>query len=278
MADRARSRRVPTFVTVSAGIHLAALAAAVANPAWWRLALSAVVANHLTIGVAGMLPRCGWLGENVTRLPVPGASDGLVALTFDDGPDPAVTPVVLEMLERAGARATFFCIGRRAEQHPDLVRAIRERGHGVENHTYSHPNSFALRGPGEMAAQIVRAQQAIERSGGGSPSLFRAPAGIRNPWLGSVLAGTGHRLVSWTRRGYDTVTPSSARVADRLARGLEAGDILLLHDGASARDREGRPVVLDALRRTIERLSAAGLRSEALHRVLDASAPSSARS
>ena len=277
MADRARSRRVPTFVTVSAGVHLAALAAAVANPAWWRLALSAVALNHLTLGVAGMLPRCGWLGSNVTRLPQRHANDGLVALTFDDGPDPAVTPVVLEMLERAGARATFFCIGRRAEQHPDLVRAIRERGHGVENHTYSHPNSFALRGPGGMAAQIVRGQQAIERSGGGSPSLFRAPAGMQNPWLGKVLAGTGHRLVSWTRRGYDTVTPSSARVADRLARRLRAGDILLLHDGASARDREGRPVVLDALQRTIERLADRGLRSEALHHVLDAGAQPVAR-
>ena len=223
-----------------------------------------------------MLPRCGWLGPNVTRLPASSARGGLVALTFDDGPDPAVTPVVLEMLERAGARATFFCIGRRAEQHPDLVRAIRDRGHGVENHTYSHPNGFALRGPGEMSAQIVRAQQAIERSGGGSPTLFRAPAGIQNPWLGSVLAGTGLRLVSWTRRGYDTVTPDPARVADRLARRLRAGDILLLHDGSSARDRDGRPVVLDALRRTIERLAAAGLRSEALHRLLDAGVPSSA--
>jgi peptidoglycan/xylan/chitin deacetylase (PgdA/CDA1 family) len=257
------------------GVHGVSLAALLASPRSWGLAVSAIVANHLVIAAAGMLPRCGWLGPNLTRLPPSLARGELVALTFDDGPDPEVTPAVLELLERASARATFFCIGRRAEEHPDLVRAMRDRGHGVENHTYTHPNSFALRGPRAMSSQIRRAQDAIERSGGGSPALFRAPAGIQNPWLGTVLAGTGLALVSWTRRGYDTVTHDGGRVAARLARNLRAGDILLLHDGSSARDSSGRPVVLDALERTIDRLGRAGLRSEALHRVLP-SAPSSA--
>ena len=137
-------RRYSTLFTVSAGVHVAALATLVASPRSWRLATSAIVANHIAIGVAGMFPRCGWLGPNVTRLPDARARDGLVALTFDDGPDPEVTPEVLGLLERADARATFFCIGRRAERHPEIIAEIRVRGHGVENHTYTHPNSFAL--------------------------------------------------------------------------------------------------------------------------------------
>jgi peptidoglycan/xylan/chitin deacetylase (PgdA/CDA1 family) len=269
MSDRAgRRSRLPTFVTASIGLHGIGLAALLASPRSWELVVAAVVANHLGIGVAGMFPRCGWLGPNLTRLPEARAREKLIALTFDDGPDPEVTPAVLELLERAGARATFFCVGNRAEVHPELVASIRAHGHGVENHTYSHPNGFALRGPRRMASQIEQAQDAIERSGGGRPRLFRAPAGIQNPWLGSVVARAGLSLVSWTRRGYDTVTRDSARVAARLGRGLRAGDILLLHDGSSARDDGGRPVVLEALQRTIESMNAIGLRSEALHRVL----------
>ena len=270
MASRRSGRPpVPTFLAVSAGVHAASLLAVIARPGAWGLALAALVANHVAIGAAGILPRCGWLGPNLTRLPPSRARDELVALTFDDGPDPEVTPAVLELLERAGARATFFCIGKRAEEHPDLLRGIRERGHGVENHTYTHPNSFALRGPRTMSAQIRRAQDAIEQSGGGSPRFFRAPAGMQNPWLGTVLSGTGLSLVSWTRRGYDTVTRDAARVAERLVgRGLRAGDILLLHDGSSARDGRGRPVVVEALERTIDQMARANLRSESLERAL----------
>src|SRR5260221_464158 len=153
---------------------------------------------------------------------------GLV-LTFDDGPDPEVTPAVLGLLEQAGARATFFCVGQRAEAHPQVMAAIRARGHGVGNHSYSHPNSFALRGPRGLSREILRAQEAIERVGGGRPRLFRAPAGIQNPWLAPALASAGLSLVSWTRRGYDTVSRDGARVAARLGRGLQAGGILLLH-------------------------------------------------
>jgi peptidoglycan/xylan/chitin deacetylase (PgdA/CDA1 family) len=215
-----------------------------------------------------MFPRCGWLGPNISRLPGVAAGRELVGLTFDDGPDPDVTPAVLDVLDAAGATATFFCIGERVERHPDVITAIRARGHGVENHSYSHPNSFALRGRRGLAREIVRAQSAIEQSGGGRPSLFRAPAGIQNPLLYAALAAAGLSLVSWTRRGFDTVTHDGVRVASRLSRALSPGDILLLHDGSSARDRSGRPVVLEALPRLLDEMSRKGLRSEALHAML----------
>jgi peptidoglycan/xylan/chitin deacetylase (PgdA/CDA1 family) len=267
MAERL-GRKLPPLFSASIGLHAVGLAVLLANPRWWRIVVAGLAANHLGIALAGLLPRCGWLGPNITRLPEARARRELIALTFDDGPDPEVTPAVLDLLERADAKATFFCIGSRAEAHPDLVSSIRVRGHGIENHTYSHPNTFAFHGPRGMMSQIVRAQEAIERSGGGRPLLFRAPAGIQNPWLGTVVGRAGLSLVSWSRRGYDTVSRNSGRVAARLGKGLRAGDILLLHDGSSARDESGRPVVLQALERTIDAMSRQGLRSEALHHLL----------
>ena len=193
--------------------------------------------------------------------------DSVIALTFDDGPDPSVTPRVLDLLDSAGCKGTFFCIGRRATQHADVIADMRARGHGVENHTFSHRNSFALGGPGRMASEVTRAQDAIEAAGGGRPTCFRAPAGVLNPWLHDVLADAGLRLVSWTRRGFDTVTHDAPRVAARLiGHGLSGGDILLLHDGASLSTRaEPRTVVLDALPRVLEEMARLGLRSEPLH-------------
>jgi len=268
MADRGGRWRPSPLVAASAGLHGVALATLFASPQSWGLVLAALVGNHLAISAAGMFPRCGWLGPNITRLPAARARGELVGLTFDDGPDPDVTPAVLDLLKSAGARATFFCVGQRAEAYPDLVAEIRAQGHGVENHSYSHPNSFALRGPNGLRREVLSGQDAIERSGGGRPSYFRAPAGIQNPWLPGVLATSGLSLVSWTRRGFDTVTRDGARVASRLVRGLSAGDILLLHDRSSASDTSGRPVVLEALPRVLDEMSRKGLRSEALHAVL----------
>jgi peptidoglycan/xylan/chitin deacetylase (PgdA/CDA1 family) len=259
--------RSPVLVA-SAGLHGAALATMVAIPSSWKLMLSAMVGNHAILGAAGLFPRSSWLGPNITRLPLAPAQYGIVGLTFDDGPDPEVTPRVLELLKQSGNRATFFCIGRRAEANPDVVADLRAAGHGVENHTYSHPNSFAFRGVSGLRLEIERAQAAIERSGGGRPCLFRAPAGIQNPLLASVLAELGLSLVSWTRRGFDTVTGDGSRVAARLGRNLRGGDILLLHDVSSARSRNGTPVVLDALPRVLDEMGRKGLRSEALHTTL----------
>lgn len=263
-----RGHRSP-FLGVCAWVHRVALVTVVVFPQTWPFVLAALVTTHLSIGAAGMLPRCRWLGPNITRLPAAAARDGLVALTFDDGPDPEVTPAVLDLLEGAGAKATFFCVGQRVEAHPMLVAAIRARGHGVENHSYSHANGFAFRGPRGIAREIRRAQEAIEAAGGGRPRLFRAPAGIRNPWLEPALLSADLSLVSWSRRGYDTVSRDGARVARRLGRGLKAGDILLLHDGSVARDPRGRPVVLEALPRVLEQMRRMGVRSVPLHAALE---------
>jgi peptidoglycan/xylan/chitin deacetylase (PgdA/CDA1 family) len=187
------------------------------------------------------------------------AFDGKVALTFDDGPDPVVTPRVLARLEERGVHATFFCIGRRAEEHPGLVAEIARRGHRVENHSYRHSAAFCFLGPRAIGRELDRAQAALMRQAGSAPRWFRAPAGLRNPWLDGALLPRGLELVSWTRRGFDTVSSEPDAVVRRLTRGLAARDVLVLHDGGAARTAGGAPVVLEALPRLLDALDAAGL-------------------
>jgi peptidoglycan/xylan/chitin deacetylase (PgdA/CDA1 family) len=194
------------------------------------------------------------------RLPAAAVRRGEIALTFDDGPDPEVTPRVLDVLAAHGARATFFCVGGRARRHPGLVRDVAAAGHAVENHTEHHSTGFAWYGRARLRAEIDAAQRTLAALAGRAPRYFRAPFGMRSPLLDPALAQLGLRLVSWTRRGYDTRDADAARVLGRLVRGLAAGDILVLHDGVAT----GRPMpantALAVLPALLQHVRAAGLR------------------
>jgi peptidoglycan-N-acetylglucosamine deacetylase len=262
--DGARTFRPAALIRGSVALHVAAAGAVLVRPPLWPWALSAVVANHLLLTAAGLWPRARLLGPNWTHLPRTAAAAHAVALTLDDGPDPEVTPGVLALLDAHRARATFFCVGERVARYPQLAREIVRRGHCVENHSQRHRHSFALLGPRALAAEVGRAQETIQAATGEVPRFFRAPAGLRNPFLEPVLAHAGLRLVSWTRRGFDTVSRDPARVLQRLTRRLRAGDILLLHDGHAARGPGGTPVVLEVLPRLLAALADAGLGSVTL--------------
>jgi peptidoglycan/xylan/chitin deacetylase (PgdA/CDA1 family) len=261
---------MPPLVRGVVGLHAVAAAGVALQPATWPWALGAVAASHAALTAAGLWPRSRWLGPNVLRLPPASAARGEVALTIDDGPDPEVTPQVLDLLDAAGAQATFFCIAERAAAHPALLRQIVARGHSVQNHTHAHRHDFSLRGPAALRRELQRAQDVLAQLGGTRPTCFRAPAGLRNPFLDPVLHRLGLTLVSWTRRGYDTREADPARVLERLARGLAAGDILLLHDGNAARDAQGRPVVLQVLPALLQRCRGLGLRPVTLPQALGA--------
>jgi peptidoglycan/xylan/chitin deacetylase (PgdA/CDA1 family) len=149
---------------------------------------------------------------------------------------------VLDLLEAHRVTATFFCIAEQARRHPALCREIVHRGHSVQNHSRSHSHAFSLFGPRRLTAEFTGAQQILGDLTGETPRFFRAPAGLRNPLLDPVLQRLGLELVSWTRRGFDTRQRRPERVLARLAAGLDAGDILLLHDGHAARAPSGRAV------------------------------------
>jgi peptidoglycan/xylan/chitin deacetylase (PgdA/CDA1 family) len=250
----------PPLLYASAAVHLSAAAAMLARPHTWPWALGAVVANHCGLAAAGLWPRSQLLGPNWTRLPTNGGEPGGVAITIDDGPDPDVTPQVLSQLADYRARATFFCIGERVERYADLARDIVSRGHDIENHSQRHRHNFSLMGPSGMSAEISRGQDSILRVTGSRPRFFRAPAGLRNPFLDPVLSRLHLRLVSWTRRGFDTVNPNADAVYRRLTNGLQGGDILLLHDGNAARSRGGKPVILEVLPQLLDAMALKQLR------------------
>lgn len=255
------------LIPISVGLHAAAAGMIGWQPSLWPWAAGLIVSNHAALAAAGLWPRCTWLGPNRTRLP-PAHGGGRVAITIDDGPDPGVTPQVLEILEVAGVRATFFCIGDRVSAHPGLSREIVARGHRIENHSQRHLYYFSLLGPGSMKSEIARAQDAICNVTGERPRFFRAPAGLRNPFLDGVLTELDLHLVSWTRRGFDTVTHRSGVVLRRLSRGLGDGDILLLHDGHAACTAAARPVILEVLPRLLEVIARTGLLPVTLHEAL----------
>jgi peptidoglycan/xylan/chitin deacetylase (PgdA/CDA1 family) len=260
--------RPSPLLAASAAVHLGAAAALIARPRAWPWALSALLANHVLLAAAGLWPRSQLLGANWTRLP---QRDGLmpgVAITIDDGPDPAITPRVLRLLEGYGACATFFCIGERVLRYPELAQEIVRRGHNIENHSQRHRHNFSLLGPNGMNAEVAQAQESIFRVTGSSPQFFRAPAGLRNPFLDPVLARLKLRLASWTRRGFDTVSADADAVFRRLANALQNGDILLLHDGNAARTGRGEAVILEVLPRLLDALTARGLKSVTLRSAL----------
>ncbi len=255
-------------VKASAVIHGAALLGTLAVPSTWPWAVAALVANHAVLSSAGLLPRSTLLGPNIVRLPEASAARGEIALTIDDGPDPEVTPRVLDLLDAAGARASFFCIGHRARQHPALCREIVARGHRVENHGDSHSKAFSLFGPGRMRRDIAAAQATLADITGQAPRFFRATAGLRNPFLDPVLHGLDLRLAAWTRRPYDTRTGDAELVYQRLSRNLAAGDILLMHDGHAARTADGQAVILAVLPRLLQTLADHSLKTVTLHEAL----------
>ncbi len=288
----------PLIFDASVGVHACAGAAAWALPGAEMWSLGVVALNHMALTAAGLIPGSTLLGPNLRRLPRAQPSTAQpsiaqpsiehlsiahlsrhapsqagapqtetvsrVALTFDDGPDPQVTPQVLDLLDAGAAKATFFCIAEHAARHPALVREIVARGHDVQNHSTSHRHHFSLLGPRGFEREIGTAQSQLASITGLVPHCFRAPAGLRNPWLDPVLHRMGLHLVSWTRRGLDTVDGNAQRVLSRLAHRLAADDILLLHDGCARRTAAGRPVVLEVLPRLLERLREANLATATL--------------
>jgi peptidoglycan-N-acetylglucosamine deacetylase len=256
------------FIRASLVLHVLAVIAVVAEPGQWRWALAAVLANQAVLTLCGLWPRSRWLGPNLTQLPAAAAARNEVALTLDDGPDPVVTPQVLDILDRHSVRATFFCIGEKAARHPELCREIVRRGHAVENHSQHHGLRFALLGYSGFVRELQAAQDTLAAITGQRPLFFRAPAGLRNPLLDPALTRLGLRLASWSARGFDTRTGEPARVGSRLLRGLRRGAILLLHDGNAAHTADGIPVILEVLPTLLDSAAAADLRFVTLREAL----------
>jgi peptidoglycan/xylan/chitin deacetylase (PgdA/CDA1 family) len=261
LTNESRPWRPAPIISLSILLHGAAIVAFAAQPSLWRWVVGAVLVNHLLLSAAVLWPKGSLLGSNVIRLPTSAIRRSEISLTFDDGPDPLVTPKVLDLLDRYQAKASFFCIAEKAAAFPEIVREITRRGHSVENHSFRHPYTFAFYGFSRLHREVESAQTIIAGITGQSPQFFRAPAGFRSPMLDPVLAKHGLQYVSWTRRALDGVRGDASLALRRLSRGLTAGDVLLLHDGTCVRTKEGEAVVLAVLPALLDQIAAQGLRA-----------------
>jgi len=176
--------------------------------------------------VAPFLPRAGFFLPVTSR----GGGDGkAVALTFDDGPDPAVTPLLLDLLGRYRLTAAFFVTGQNTERYPALVREILQRGHDVGNHSYRHDPLLMLRSRARLVDEITRTQDLLARFGI-RPLSFRPPVGVTNPRLPGVLKGLGMECVTFSCRACDFGNRRIGGLARNILRKVSPGAIVLLHD------------------------------------------------
>ena len=174
---------------------------------------------------------------------------GGVYLTFDDGPDPDITPRLLDMLDAVECRVTFFVTGAQAERHPGIVKAAFKRGHSIGSHGYSH-ESLLLASRRKVQDQISRSISLLADITGRRPSLFRPPFGRFNPFLLKMLQDMGLKLVLWSVNPVDYREVEPAEIIDRAAGKTHDGDIILLHDlglwaGSTLR---ALPSIIEAIR------------------------------
>ena len=205
--------------------------------------------SHMLILYPTLRPRSSWWGPVVTRFRTARQE---VWLTIDDGPTDD-TPEIVGLLTASGAVATFFVKGQLVAEQPEMIALMKRAGNTIANHSATHPSgTFWCLPPARLAAEIDGGNEAIVHTGQGRPRWFRAPVGMKNPWVHPLLEARGMRLIAWSRRAFDSVRSDPDQIASSLTRGVRAGDILLIH--------QGRPTSVAAITAVLARLQRAGFR------------------
>lgn len=204
------------------------------------------VAVAVTAGYQSMAPTGQWYGRTFAGLP---RGSKQLALTYDDGPNEAHTPPLLEVLARYNVSATFFLIGRYVQQQPNIVREIVRAGHVVGNHTFTHP-LLTLKRSAEIRRELVDCRAALQEAVGEHSNLFRPPFGGRRPAVLRIARELGLEPVMWNVTGYDWNAPPAATIERKVASQVRGGNVILLHDGghkAMSADRSQTVIATDHL-------------------------------
>ena len=253
-------------------IKLAALLAFAASlgllpPPWSWLGAAAALAVALAVIVWGVFD----VNSSLWAPTLWRGSGKAVALTFDDGPDPAFTPRVLDILREKGVKAAFFCVGERVESAPDLVKRLAGEGHLVCNHSFSHAMWINFGHYRRLRREIEQCNASIARATGVTPRFYRAPHGFKNSALGDVLRDLGMTAIGWQVRGFDAVDGDATRIVRRIVNRARPGGVIALHDGSGLQGTANRRATIEALPVIIDGLKAKGYKLMRLDELLGTS-------
>ncbi|MBI5582835.1 MAG: polysaccharide deacetylase family protein [Deltaproteobacteria bacterium] len=184
----------------------------------------------------------------------------VVALTFDDGPDPVYTPQVLAILDRFNVRATFFMIGRQAQTYPEGVRQVQSRGHEIGNHSLRHLFYLSWLPPDRMRMEIRETQEVIYRINGEYPRYFRSPMGWVSKDLIAVCRELNLPIINGSVKAGDVSLPGTEYIIETVLSSVQSGDIIILHDAGGVSGFKDRSQTLDALPVIIKKLQDQGYR------------------
>ncbi len=215
-----------TFRNTNIALGLLVLVLLASGAAWWGYAL-ALFGYSLVVFYGVYFIQSGFFMPTFYRAKHPQRA---IALTFDDGPSPEYTPRVLDILKAQQAPATFFCIGKNIAGNEALLRRIAAEGHLIGNHSFSHSPWFDFFSVKKMCAELYLADQAIESVTGKRPLWFRPPYGVINPNVRDAVRRSGHHVIGWNLRSYDTMLNENHTLMRRLMRLLKPGAVVLLHD------------------------------------------------
>jgi len=216
-------------------------------PYSWLAAIGVLALSHALLLWPTLRPNSQWLGPVITRFE---SATNEVWLTIDDGPTDD-TEALLDALDARGVKATFFVKGLLASQRPDLVRMMLARGHAVANHSQTHPSAtFWCLPRRALESQIDACSAALEAITGERPLLFRAPVGMKNPFVHPILKRRGMTLAGWSIRGFDSFGDDVERVVGRIVPRVTAGSIIVMH--------QGRGFSVACISRVIDELRARG--------------------
>lgn len=239
---------------------------------------TALMATGGVVAYGAVHPRAQLFGQTICHT----RAARKLAITFDDGPNPSITPPLLDLLERYQAKATFFLIGRYVRECPGLVKETAERGHVLGNHTETHPNLF-WQSPTQVLVELRLCHDAILGATGAPPKWFRPPFGFRNPWVIPTARELGCQTVMWTLIPGDWRAESAGwliermqPIAQRARKGGAtgpAGDILCLHDGYHRQLHADRRYMLEALEHWLPRWRDLGLEFVTINEAVRSSAP-----
>ncbi|MBC3757204.1 polysaccharide deacetylase family protein [Hyunsoonleella sp. SJ7] len=193
---------------------------------WW---IFPIVLVWLVITVLGSA-KIGWNYHFESKNSNYQVTENRVAITFDDGPHPEFTPKVLKLLDSFNAKASFFCIGKHIEAHPEIVKNTISKGHTIGNHTYSHSNSFGFFSTEKVTSELEKTNAVAKTVIGYSLKLYRPAFGITNPNIKQALKTTGLQSIGWSKRSFDTTALNENQILSRITKNLKKGDVILLHD------------------------------------------------